>query len=317
MECSLERIAGILRNADRLVLTAHIHPDGDCLGSLLALGRYLSSRKKHIEIVIDDEIPGLYQFLPGIDSITTPQPDSLQPDLLVVLDASDRERIGRMAELFPVPIVNIDHHVSNTRFADYWYIDSKAAATGEIIFDLLTMEHARFDRETAVCLYTAIATDCGFFRYANTSADTLRRAAQLIENGAQPHIIAEHLDTKPLAALLSLTKALESLELFDNGKIAAITVVQQNEHAQEDTEGLVNYPRNIEGVEVAIMFKFIKPVTARISFRSKRVDVSKLALSFGGGGHARAAGCTVEGSLAEVKERVIAAAMQIIRESER
>lgn len=311
----MERIASVLRSADRLVLTAHIHPDGDCLGSLLALERYLSSMGKIVEIVIDDEIPSLYKFLPGIDKITRPRQHLEQPDLLVVLDASDLERIGYVAELFHVPVINIDHHISNMRFADYWYIDSKAAATGEIIFDLMTMEKAVIDHDAAVCLYTAIATDCGFFRYANTSADTLRRAADLIEYGARPHVISEHLDTQPLSNLMFTIKALETLELFCNGKIAAITVLQQDEHSQENTEGLINYPRNIEGVEIAIMFKFINPTTARISFRSKRVDVSKLALSFGGGGHARAAGCTVDGTMTAVKERVIAAAAELIREN--
>lgn len=314
----MERIASMLCHADRLVLTAHIHPDGDCLGSLLALEKYLSSKGKSVTVVIDDEIPGLYNFLPGIDKIARPHQHLEQPDLLVVLDASDLERIGYVAELFHVPIINIDHHISNTQFADYWYIDSKAAATGEIIFDLMTMEKAAIDHDTAVCLYTAIATDCGFFRYANTSAATLRRAADLIEYGARPHIISEHLDTQPLSNLMFTIKALETLELFYSGKVATITILQQDEHnSQENTEGLINYPRNIEGVEIAIMFKFIPPNTARISFRSKRVDVSKLALSFGGGGHARAAGCTVEGTIVTVKEKVIAAAERAIKENEK
>ncbi|EAX47077.1 phosphoesterase, DHHA1 [Thermosinus carboxydivorans Nor1] len=264
-------------------------------------------------MLLDDSVPAMYQFLPGYEEIRRPVTFHDGVDLLVVLDASDEERIGRVKEMVRAPVLNIDHHISNTKFADYWYVDSQAAATGEIVFELLKMLNLPVDAVVACCLFTAIATDCGFFRYANTTATTLRYAAELVEKGAQPHIISENLETKPLDSIVALTKALDTLELHHDGRIAAITVDSYAEGA-ENTEGFINYPRNIEGVEIAVMFKVIDEETVRVSFRSRKTDVSRLALSFGGGGHARAAGCTIRGSLAVVKDKVFQAAIRALQE---
>ncbi len=163
--------------------------------------------------------------------------------------------------------------------------------------------------------YTAIATDCGFFRYANTTAATLRDAAALVEAGAQPYIISEYLETKPLESILTLKKILDTLEIIAGGQIATITVAPDiSENGNDNTEGLINYPRNIEGVEIAIMFKPVDDSVTRVSFRSRNVDVSRLALSFGGGGHARAAGCTVAYAYPEAKYQVLQAAEQLLQE---
>jgi len=310
MELSLERIAELITKYNNIVITAHIHPDGDCLGSVLALNRYLVAIGKRVKIMIDDDIPALYCFLPGSQNIIKPNSEFLKADLLIVLDASDIERIGRVAKTVDAPILNIDHHISNTKFADYWYIDSNAAATGEIILRLLKLMQAPIDVDIATCLYTAIATDSGFFRYANTSADTMRYAAELIECGVKPHFVSEQLEAKPLSSIAALTKILETLELHYDGKIASITVLPDFLDSSDTTEGFINYPRIIEGVEVAIMFKLTDKDTCRVSFRSKQTDVSQLALGFGGGGHARAAGCTVTGSLNEIKEKVISATIR-------
>ncbi|MDD4600940.1 Bifunctional oligoribonuclease and PAP phosphatase NrnA [bioreactor metagenome] len=312
MECSLRQIASILKNAGSIVVTAHIHPDGDSLGSMLGLNQYLLSCGKSVQMVIDDDVPRRYEFLPGSKNIVQPQDITITPDLLVVLDASDIERIGAVNRISRVPILNIDHHISNTKFADYWYVNSNAAATGEIILDLLNMENVAINSEIATCLYTAIATDCGFFRYANTTAHTHGCAAQLIKCGVRPHVISEHMETKPLESLTRTLEVLKTLELFFDGKIAAVSIEHSNADSADSTEGLINYPRNIEGVEIAIMFTFADQNTARVSFRSRSVDVSALALTFGGGGHIRAAGCTVIGSKDEVKTKVIKAAAQLI-----
>jgi phosphoesterase RecJ-like protein len=219
--------------------------------------------------------------------------------------------VGSIVE---APILNIDHHISNLRFADYYYLNSNAAATGEIIFELFRLTNFPINADIATCLYTAIATDCGFFRYANTTSATMRYAAELIENGAKPHVISESLESRPLDAVLALTKVLETLETYYKGKIAAITVYPDMVSEPGSTEGFINYPRNIEGVEIAIMFKVVDEKTVRVSLRSRRADVSKLALSFGGGGHARAAGCTIFGSLAEAKNTIMNAAIKQIGE---
>lgn len=313
MEINLRRVQEILQNTNNIVITTHIHPDGDALGSLLALNSYLTSINKKVAMVLDDEVPALYKFLPGVSNIVRPHDAISRPDLLIVLDASDAERIGKVYGSVKAPILNIDHHISNTKYADYLYLDDGAAATGEILCDLFKVMNATISKDMAICLYTAIATDCGFFRYASTSTKTMRYAAELMEAGAKPHIISEILETKPLASIVALTKVLDTLELHQDGKIAMITVspeiIKENE---ELTEGLINYPRNIEGVELAVMLKAVAPDTTRISFRSRGVDVSKLATEFGGGGHIRASGCTITGSLTSAKEKVLQAASRLL-----
>lgn len=310
MNFSLKQVADLLQNMSTIILTAHVHPDGDCLGSMLALNEYLASRGKSVKMILDDEVPALYKFLPGHETIGKPTTKVISADLLIVLDASDIERIGKVKEHVNAPILNIDHHISNTKFADYWYINSKSAATGEIIFELLNLLNAKITPAIATCLYTAIATDCGFFRYANTSVQTMRYAADLIEFGAKPNAISEHMETKPLESILTLAKVLETLELHHHGKIATITVSPDTLDTLDSTEGFINYPRIIEGVEIAIMFKVMNEGTIRISFRSKTVDVSKLALSFGGGGHARAAGCAIMGKIEDIKIKVLNSAIK-------
>lgn len=315
MEVNLSRVQELLRNANNISITTHIHPDGDALGSLLALNFYLSSLNKKVSMILDDDTPLLYAFLPGCDLIRRPAETVTKPDLLIVLDASDSERIGKVFTNVKAPILNIDHHISNTKYADYLYLDHHASATGEILCDLFKAMGATISPDMAICLYTAIATDCGFFRYANTSAKTMRYAADLMEAGAKPHIISERLETRPLGSIVALTKVLDTLELHFDGKIAMITVWPEMMKDNEDlTEGLINYPRNIEGVELAVMFKVVAHDTIRVSLRSRRVDVSRLALEFGGGGHIRASGCTITGSITSAKERILKAASKLFWE---
>jgi phosphoesterase RecJ-like protein len=314
MDFSFEQIAMLLASSNTIILTAHMQPDGDCLGSMLALYQYLAANGKNVKMVLDDDIPVLYQFLPGYELINRPTSTVISADLLIVLDASDVERIGKVKEHVNAPILNIDHHLSNTKFADYWYIETQSAATGEIVFQLLTMLKASITAEIATCLYTAIATDCGFFRYANTSVQTMRCGADLMEYGAQPSLISEYMEAKPLESILTLAKVLETVKLYHHGKIATITISPNLLNNLDSTEGLINYPRVIEGVEVAIMFKVMNDGTIRISFRSKTVDVSKLALSFGGGGHARAAGCAIIGTIDKVVKEVLRATVKQLAE---
>lgn len=321
MEVSINHSAKLLSQAKHIVLTTHIHPDGDALGSLLALYAYLSAQGKNVCMLLDDEIPRSFKFLADWDKIEIPQNASFEADLLVILDSSDLERIGRVKDVVIAPILNIDHHISNLKFADYWYVDSNAAATGELIFQLLKKLDAVITNNMAAALFTAIATDCGFFRYANTSAQTLNIASELVALGAKPHIISEYLDTKPRAVIEILPKVLDTLEVIDcgsDGQIASLTLSQEIlANFRDDTEGFINYPRNIEGVEVAIMFKETDNQSVRVSLRSKSVDVSQLALSFGGGGHARAAGCTVKEPIGKAKMLIIDAAKQQLAKGSR
>lgn len=315
MEISLPRVAEMLHSASTIVLTAHVHPDGDSLGSMLALYQALQADGKKVHLLLDDVVPATYHFLPNWKKISKPvDNDRFTTDLLVILDASDIERIGKVQNAVKAPILNIDHHISNTRFADYTYIDSKVAATGEIILELLNLMKYKVTADIGTCLYTAIATDCGFFRYANTSASTLRYAADLVEAGAQPQSISEALEQRSLSNIVTLTKVLQTIEMHYEGKIATMTIFPDLLHdPDENTEGFINYARSIEGVEIAILFRAIDEQTVRISFRSHRADVSQVALAFGGGGHIRAAGCTVHDTLENAIAQVLPVAISQIR----
>ncbi|MBP2642624.1 MAG: phosphoesterase RecJ domain protein [Firmicutes bacterium] len=314
MECSLETVGKLLREAHRVVITGHIHPDGDCLGSMLACYDLLTGLGKEVEVLLDDEIPAVYSFLPGVDKVRRPS-EVIEADFLVVVDASDRERITGVSETVRAKVINLDHHISNTKFADYWYVDSAAAATGEIILRLIRLMGGKVTLSSAVNLYTAIVTDSGFFRYANTTATTLRFAADLVECGVTPNLISEYLDTKPLSSITTMLEVLKTLDIQSNGKVASITVEPEMlQEGGESTEGLINYPRNISGVEIAIMFKKVASNTTRVSLRSRNADVSRLALAFGGGGHMRAAGCTVEGEFDQAKKKILEAAGKILTE---
>lgn len=310
MEVSFSNIAGILRKAENIVVATHVHPDGDAMGSALAMYFYLVSIGKKTQIMIDDNIPASLKFLPGSELIAKPNDALLKADLIVALDASDAERCGQVKSA-KAKILNIDHHVSNTKYADYWYVDEGAAATGEIVLAYLRAEGALITEDIAICLFTAIATDCGFFRFSNTTAATFRYAAELVECGAKPNVVSEFLAAKSLTSIQTLPNVLESLEICKTAAgimVASLTINQQVlEKLQYDTEDFINYPRNIEGIEIAIVYKLVENNEVKVSIRSKTIDVSQIALSFGGGGHVRAAGCTITGPLDFAKEHLLAA----------
>ncbi len=304
MNISLAQVSQYLFSAKSIVITGHVHPDGDCLGSMLALYRLLQQKQVKARLILDDQIPAFYAFLPDLSEIERPL-EPVEADLLVVLDASDIDRIGRVREFVTAPILNIDHHISNTGFADYLCLDSHASATGSILYELFQQEGIKPDEATATCLYTAIATDCGFFRYANTTSVTLRHAAELLDCGVRPALIAEALETKPADSIFTLIRVLETLEIFLDGKVACITVTSDILKIADNTDDFINYPRSIEGVEIAVIFKQTEELLTRISLRSRHIDVSTIALAFGGGGHQRAAGCSIAKPLDEAKRQML------------
>lgn len=312
MEVSLASIGDLFDRHHHFILTPHIHPDGDCLGSMLALYHFLISRGKKVEMLLDDAVPASFSFFPGVDLIKHPQ-GVVSADLLIVLDSSDAERLGRVKDQVMAPVLNIDHHLSNTHFADYWLVDSSASATAEIVYSLLKSLGAAITTDMAVCLYTGIVTDSGHFRYASTSPKTMRYGAELIEQGAKPHIIADLLETRSRESLTVMAEVLRTLEFYEDSQIATLTISPEIVAKGNDyTEGLINYPRSIEHVEIAVVFKIVDTSTIRISLRSKYVDVSAIAVTLGGGGHARAAGCTFNGSIADAKQRIIELAADIL-----
>lgn len=297
----------LLKENQSFVLTAHISPDGDSLGSMLALYEFLVRQGKQVVVALDDTIPDVFRMLPCWDVIrTVDELGKIKPDLAIILDASSMDRIGRVSEIVDAPTLNIDHHVSNQGFTDYRLLDSEAAATGEIVYRLLAEAKTPITKDMATNLYTAIATDCGFFRYANTRPGTMRIAAELLTYGVEPNTIAEALEQISLDTMRLTARVLQTMEFFADGKVAVIVVTRDMLEHDESTDELINYPRKVEGVDVAVMLKQKDESTVKISMRSKGVDVSRIAMQFGGGGHARAAGCSIEGSIDEARQKLLA-----------
>ena len=297
-----------------IVLAVHVSPDGDCLGSALGLLRFLQLQGRQAELLVDDDISRTFGFLPGIAACRRPKEgEVIKADLLCVLDASSFDRIGLTGQAVQADVVlNIDHHISNTRFASYLYLDAQAAATGEIMCDLFREMSWQLDGEMALCFYTAISTDCGSFRFSNTSRKTMERAAELLDYGVNPALVSDNLDMKSADTVVLLGKVLSTLAFAKGGKIAYMSISHDLYDKDAQTDSFVNYPRYIYGVDVAVLFKAVEPEVTRVSMRSATVDVSKVAVSFGGGGHLRAAGCTVYASLEEAQRQVLEALAALV-----
>ncbi|WP_349687898.1 bifunctional oligoribonuclease/PAP phosphatase NrnA [Acidaminococcus sp. DS4831] len=307
-EVDLREAWQLLMGAQSLVLVSHVGPDGDTLGSTLGLARALKLAGKRVRLLVDDILPAVYQFLPGLEAYEQPKAGEKIPcDLTVVVDASSKDRMGEAEKCLSAPILNIDHHVSNTRYADYLLLDEKAAATGEIMYLMLEANRVPVDQELATDLYTAIVTDCGYFKYANTTPRCLRVAADLLERGVRPDEISDQLELKARNSVELLAKVLPSLHFYAGGRIATLEVPFALYDKTISTESFIYHPRYIAGVDVAVLFKQVEPKSTRVSMRSKQVDVSKVAVAFNGGGHPKAAGCTIGLPLEEAKKALLEA----------
>ncbi len=308
-DINIAETSELLKSKNKIVLCSHISPDGDTLGSMLALGNALTSLGKEVILTVDDTIRDTYAFLPGIEKVIhLKDGDAIEADLLVAIDISSIDRIGNVLSYVKAKeTLNIDHHLSNTKFADYIALNSCAAATGELVYDIVVALNVPINSEIAVCLYTALFTDTGSFKYSNTTPRTLEIASQLLAKGVRPDYISDCIGMKSKETVKLLTEVLATLTFACDNKIAYIQI--DNEHYDEtiDTDAFISYPRYIKGVEVAIMFKEIEKNLTRVSMRSSDIDVSEIALSFGGGGHMRAAGCSIYKHLDEAKKDLLEA----------
>lgn len=305
--CTLAETAKLLKEAGKMVIVSHISPDGDTLGSSLALAHALRMLGKEVMLNVDDDIPSVFSFLPGIGEYMRFAPDDSVPaDLLIVIDASSADRAGNAMNVVKArSVLNIDHHKTNTHFADYLYLDSDAAATAEIIYSLLLELSTELNTEIATCIYEGLYTDTGSFKYSNTTSRTLSIASALLTYGVNPSLISDNMEVKSRSQVEMLGKVLETLTFLRDGKIAYVEVAPELYDYNVDTDTFVSYPRYIEGVEVALLFKQVEENLTRVSFRSKQVDVAKIALSFGGGGHQKASGCSIHAPLKEAESVVL------------
>ena len=307
--CSLAETGDMLKAAQKLVIVSHVSPDGDTLGSSLALMHALRMLGKDVIMNVDDDISTVYSFLPGIAEYRRFAPEeSVDADLLVIIDASSADRAGNAMEVVKSPVVlNIDHHKTNTRFADYLYLDSDAAATAEIIYRLLLKMGIKLTRDIATCIYEGIYTDTGSFKYSNTTSNTLKTAADLLNSGVNPSLISDNMELKSRSQVEMLRKVLETLTFLKDGKIAYIEIPLELYDHNVETDTFISYPRYVEGVEIALLFKQVEANLTRVSFRSKEIDVAKVALSFGGGGHKKASGCSIYAPLKEAEKVILEA----------
>ncbi len=318
-------VAEILRQQQRFLVLSHFRPDGDAIGSQLALAILLKNLGKTVAAWNDDLVPTKFRFLPHSDLITAPPATAQDFDVVIVVDTSVWQRVGVAANRIGRRhhFINIDHHVSNEKFAEINWVVPDAPATGQIVFDLIHRGGFPLTSEIATCLFAAISTDTGSFTYANTTAAALRAAAALVDAGVNVGELSRHIyQSYPYARLQLLQMALADLTLADHNRIAYYWVTndmfQRSGAKREDIEGLIDHARSIDSVLVAVLFEELpEPNRVRISFRSKhpQVDVNSIARHFGGGGHREAAAARISCNLHEIEGRVIAAISRAIADA--
>lgn len=322
LQANLEEIARVLRRHDHFAVVGHVDPDLDSIGSVLALSAALRALGKRCTAVSPDPDPPQWRFLPGHEELVYGLPDEVRVDVAVVVDTEvSPKRLGSAWPLVEQARmrVNIDHHDTNDLEVDVKLVEPAAAATGELVYHLIRLLGVELAPSIAQPLYAAILTDTGGFRFSNTRAETFRIAADLVDRGVSPHEIAIRVfDTRSLSFMRLLGRALSRMQCTGDGLVAWLevpfTLAKEAGLPPNEVEGLVQYPRMVQGVEVAILFKEMEPSRTRVSLRSQRhVDVSAIARRFGGGGHLRAAGCTVEGPLSQAVALVVPEAHRAAR----
>lgn len=308
-----EQVIKAINASSKIIVTSHINPDGDNIGSALALCLALKKLGKEAVFVLDDNVPELYKFLEGAKEVQKPASFFNHGfDLVISMDCGDFERLGKVRDLTEgIQLINIDHHISNTNFGFINLVESDAAATAEIAYKLIKTMGIFIDKDIAQCIYTGIVTDTGQFQYTNTTEETHVIAAELIIAGVNPSDIFFRIyQNNPKEKVLLIKEVLKSLDFHFNDKVSCITLskaqIDNISKDELDTEGLVNLARDIESVEVAVFLKEKKSNEIKASLRSKSiVDVSAIAKVFGGGGHIRASGCGISGTLEQAKEIIL------------
>ncbi len=305
--------------AGRVALASHTRPDGDAIGSALALGLVLAELGKPTLILNQDAVPKRYAFLPGIDRITGP--DALDhapaPDLFIALDTGAKVRIGKeiwdRLDASATPTLVIDHHVSNERYGKFNHVDPSSPATGQIVFELICQMEWPLPASACESLWAAIVTDTGSFQYPSTTERTLEIAAELIRHGVDPGRMTTAIyQSYPQRRLLLLRELLNRMQFTANGRIAHWTLplglTAELGIEPEDHDGLIDHLRAVDTVLGAVSFEAATDGSIRISARSKdaeKLDVAKVCGEFGGGGHRLAAGARVEGDLESVARRFV------------
>ncbi len=309
---SIKTVLDVLRKAKSVLLTSHIRPEGDSIGSQLAMASFLKHIGKKVWIVNEDPVPFNYRFLPYWRTIKNKLPQDANFDTLLVVDSSNLFRIGNVESYITgnIRVVNIDHHISNDNFGIYW-INPCASSTGEMIWELLKTVKFPITIKEVKYLYTAIITDTGGLRFVNTTERSFTTVAEMLKCGLkQDEVLSFIYEKNPFSKIKLLGLSLSTLSSTQDGKIVWFWVTQEmlkkSGACLEETEDFINQARSINSAKVAIFFGEETDGKTKISFRSKgRINVNKIAQKFGGGGHNAASGCTVKGNPQQVQEKVI------------
>ncbi|MCL4543629.1 MAG: bifunctional oligoribonuclease/PAP phosphatase NrnA [Chloroflexi bacterium] len=308
-----------IRSAHSIIITSHVNPDGDAIGSILGTALTLAALGKHVLPINPDPVPWTFQKLPQASRVSTW--DALasfgRPDLWLALDSADELRLGLTPDvqtvLADVPIVQFDHHITNTRYGQVNIVEPETAACCQQMARFLVDRDFPITADAATSLLCGLTTDSGGFRYSSVSAETFRAAADLMRCGGRQKDVGELLGRRRFSATKLWGMTLQTTELYQQGRVAAAYTTRAMFEAvrlgDEGTEGIVEALRAIEGVDIAITFREEPAGTVKVSFRTtEAVDATVLALANGGGGHPRAAGCTVAGPLEAARMRIIAQA---------
>src|SRR6059036_1409657 len=319
---TFDEIGKVLRDHQRFAILSHVRPDGDALGSQLALVLSLQQLGKDVRVWNEDGMLEKYSFLPRAELLTKPPSAAEDVDVAIALDTAIQNRLGTaVAAIRSSKIwINIDHHQSNPGYGDVVHIDSSAPATAEIVFHLIKSQGLPFNREIAENLYAAISTDTGSFQYPQTSAHTFEIAAELIRTGLNVGRLSQQLyENYPRRRLELLRELLRTMRFQQEGRVASFGLTLKTAAElgvlPEDNEGLIDHLRAVRGVIVAVFFEELAEGKVRVSMRSKdeAVDVCAICQKFGGGGHTLAAGARIRGNLAEVEERVLKEVREVLK----
>ena len=298
-----------------ILIVCHQRPDGDCLGAGLALYFLVQSFNKNVDIVSDSEIPSHYSFMEGIEFINKQKHKKY--DLCFFIDCADSGRAGKFADYAKSTLsVNIDHHKSNDYFSKHNIVVPTASSTCEVMYDLMEQDgifdikDLELNKKIATSLLVGLSTDTGHFMHSSVNAKVMNTVAKLTEYGANIHNISNHLyRTKPKEKIALLGYALSNLKFYDDDSICILSLslleFEKFFSSSLSTEGFIDYPLSISSVQVAVIITQAEEEVYKISFRSKGIDVSAIASTFGGGGHIRAAGCQIRGVYDEVLDRVL------------
>jgi phosphoesterase RecJ-like protein len=309
----MKKIDEVLEGKKLIGITGHVRPDGDCVGSTLAMYNYISDRYPEAKVrLFLEPMPNIFGFLKGVEQVRHDYDDQPPFDLFIVLDCGDIARIGDAAKYFEqaAHTVCIDHHISNQSFAEVNYVFPDASSTCELVFELL--EEDAVTKEIAECLYTGIVHDTGVFQYSCTSSKTMNVAGKLMDKGIDyDNIVDVTFHTKTYNQNRVMGKALLDSQLYLDGKVivAAIPLetMKEFEVLPKHMDGIVNQLRVTKGVKIAVFLYENEDHTYKASFRvNGDFDAASLAMHFGGGGHVKAAGCTLEGEIGDIIDRIVA-----------